>query len=684
MSQQHREHYPNRLITTSSPYLLQHAYNPVDWHPWGEEALARAKREDKPILVSIGYSTCHWCHVMERESFEDDHVAALMNQHFINIKVDREERPDVDQLYMEAVQMISGSGGWPLNCFLTPDGRPFYGGTYFPPEPMGNRPSWTQVLQHLAGLFQNKREVVETQADRLIQAVRDHQTRHFKPLDPDAGNGPSLDRGFVEEVFRDLYSDRDVRYGGFGAAPKFPRTMSLEYLLAYASYTGNAESAEHVRFSLQQMIRGGIYDQIGGGMARYATDPAWLVPHFEKMLYDNALLVDLLSKWYQWQPDEEMRQAVRDTLAFIDRELTHPRGAFYSALDADSEGEEGKFYVWSHEEFVRIAGDHATLWCDYLNVSPGGNWEGVNILHRSTDDASFARSQGMDIQTFRDRWATFREQLMATRSDRIRPGLDDKVILSWNALMIDASLTAYQAFGEEDDLIRANRALAFLLRELVDANGNLLRIYAGDRAYQDAFLDDHAFLIRARLHLLEIDFQPVALEDIQRHADQVIRAFYDQEAGAFRTSADQELQSALFDTYDSALPSGNAVMVQNLDQLGALTGRRDFVLIADRLRHQIAPSVLRFPGSFAQYAQSIMSTVFGHREIVIAGPDAPSFLRQASRLYLPGSVRLASTDGEGSVLLEDRLISGKTYLYLCQNQSCQLPVETVEELVAQL
>lgn len=678
------DRFPNRLITTASPYLLQHAHNPVDWFPWGPEALDKAKREDKPILVSIGYSTCHWCHVMERESFEDDHVAAFMNRHFVNIKVDREERPDIDQLYMDAVQMISGSGGWPLNCFLTPDGRPFYGGTYFPPQPMGNRPSWSQVLQHLTNLFQDKREVVESQADRLIQAVRDQQTRHFRVATESEPITHSLTQKTIDHIADQILEDRDKTHGGFGPAPKFPRTMSLEFLLAYAAHTGHQEAADHVRFSLEKMMRGGIYDQIGGGMARYATDPAWLIPHFEKMLYDNALLVDLLSKWCRFQENAEFEQVVRDTIQWANRELSHPMGGFYSALDADSEGVEGKFYVWDHDEFTSVAGEEFAMWTSYLDVTPQGNWEETNILHRRWDDATFAASHHMNPAAFHQAWRSFRARLFDRRSPRIRPGLDDKVILSWNALMIDACLSAFRTFGDETHLERARQALGFINRFMRKEDGSYFRIYAGGQAYQPAFLDDLAFLLRARIHLLEIEFTSDDWAEIHQLANDTIKQFYDPLIGAFRSSSDQELQSTIVDTYDSALPSGNAVMAEVLDKIYAISGDNQYGIMADTLRWSIAGSVERFPSSFAQYAQSMMTAVRGQQEIVVTGPEYQRDLKTLLGKYLPGTLVIGSDQEQDIPLFRDRVFPGKTYLYLCRDQSCQLPVSSVAKLVEQL
>ncbi len=676
--------YPNRLITTSSPYLLQHAYNPVNWLPWGADALDKALIEDKPILVSIGYSACHWCHVMEHESFEDEDVAAIMNKFFVCIKVDREERPDIDQLYMEAVQIISGSGGWPLNCFLTPDARPFYGGTYYPPKPAYNRPSWTQLLQHIVRLYQDKRQVVEDQADRLLQAIRSQQTKLFNPsLMPGEGkSGPN--RVTIDQIFHRIMDDRDSANGGFGPAPKFPRTMSLEFLLTYAHYTKVESAKEHVRLSLHQMIRGGIYDHIGGGFARYATDSKWLVPHFEKMLYDNALLIDLLSKSHRDETDPEIEHCVRETISFLDRELRHPKGAYFAALDADSEGVEGKFYVWDLNEFKAVCGDKWSVWAEYLDISVDGNWEGANIPNRVGGDLDFAMKHGYTLESFRAAWLEKQMKLLAARSNRIRPGLDDKVILAWNALAVQSLLSAWRAFGEEVWLTRADEILAFIRKYMSQPEGGFFRIYAKESAYQDAFLEDYAFYIRALLERIQITFDPSAMEDVRKLMDWVIDQFYDLEQGAFKTTRSSELVSPLFDLYDGALPSGNAVMMENAYILYSLTSTAAYQDIAERLVLQMMAQVERFPGSLAYYAMVMTHGVFGRKEIVIAGNDFQVDLKSVLSMYLPGTVCIGSNQDGGSALLQNRVFVGKTYLYLCRGQSCQMPVEDLPSLIAML
>ncbi|MBL7734754.1 MAG: thioredoxin domain-containing protein, partial [Chitinophagaceae bacterium] len=484
----------NRLIHESSPYLAQHAHNPVDWYPWGEEALERALKEDKPILVSIGYAACHWCHVMERESFEDAAVAAVMNENFINIKIDREERPDLDHIYMEAVQAMTGSGGWPLNVFLTPDKKPFYGGTYFPPSPAYNRASWTDVLLSVAQAFREKRAEINRQAEDL--------TRHILSSN-DFGQRPeTANETFSEEeldgVFAQIMKTADRSRGGFGRAPKFPQTFTIRFLLHYYSFTGNQEAFDQACLSLDKMIYGGIYDQLGGGFARYSTDEYWLAPHFEKMLYDNALLTITLSEACQIASKPLYRQTVMHTLDFVERELLSPESGFYSALDADSEGVEGKFYVWDKKEIDALLGEQADLFNEYYQVEAEGNWEHVNILHRTQSEEDFAAAKNIDPAWLKEILQKGRETLFARRGQRTRPLLDDKILLGWNSLMNIAYSKAYAATGIEKYKTIALANMDFLLNRFKDGEeGAFFHSYKDGIGKYPAFLEDYALLIQA-------------------------------------------------------------------------------------------------------------------------------------------------------------------------------------------
>jgi len=465
--------FKNRLIHESSPYLLQHAQNPVDWYPWGEEALERARKEDKPILVSIGYAACHWCHVMERESFEDAAIASIMNEHFINIKIDREERPDLDHIYMDAVQAISGSGGWPLNVFLTPEAKPFYGGTYFPPVQAHNRSSWREVLLGIHAAFTERRNEINAQAENLTE----HLT-HSNSFGLKIGKGPqdvkAVKSESLQTIAQQLLENADRVWGGFGNAPKFPQTFSIQFLLRHYHFTEDQSALDQALLSLDKMIYGGIYDQIGGGFARYSTDKAWFAPHFEKMLYDNALLVAVMSEAYQLTQHELYAKAIRQTLAFIEREMLDASGGFYSALDADSEGVEGKFYTWTKAEINTLLGEDAAIFCAYYNITEEGNWEHSNILWVKTGASSFAGEHGIDIQALQTLLEKSGRILMKARDQRIRPALDDKILLGWNALMNQAYSKAFAALGEESYRQRAIENMEFLESAMAQPDGSWL------------------------------------------------------------------------------------------------------------------------------------------------------------------------------------------------------------------
>lgn len=503
----------NRLAKESSPYLLQHAHNPVDWFPWGDEAFEKAKAEDKPILVSIGYSTCHWCHVMERESFEDETVAAFMNEYFINIKVDREERPDVDSIYMEAIQMINGGhGGWPLNCFLLPDGRPFFGGTYFPPRQAHGRASWMMVLNNIQTAYNKRRNEVLAQAEKIMSYIASSDSYFVSDLAGMAANENPFDLAYLEQTFNVLKQGFDSIDGGFGHAPKFPSVMPLLYCLNYHHYTANREAMEHLQLSLDAMIYGGIYDQIGGGFARYSVDKVWLAPHFEKMLYDNALLVSLLADSYKATGKTLYRETIEETLVWVEREMLSTEGGFYSALDADSEGVEGKFYVWSKEEVEHILGEEAALFCQFYDLSEEGNWEETNILRRLQSFAGFAKQHGIAEAELRTKMKAGRDKLLSARAGRIRPGLDDKILLAWNALMCTAYCKAYQATSTRHYRDIAEKNMAFLLEKFSNADGSILHDYKNGKAKNNGFLDDYALLIEALLACYEISFDKKYLE----------------------------------------------------------------------------------------------------------------------------------------------------------------------------
>lgn len=662
--------HTNRLIHEASPYLLQHAHNPVDWYPWGEEALQKAKAEDKPILVSIGYAACHWCHVMERESFENEETAALMNQYFINIKIDREERPDLDHVYMDAVQAISGGGGWPLNVFLTPDRKPFYGGTYYPPVRAFNRMSWTELLHAIHDMFTQKRNEVEAQAENLVHHLA-------------TSNMLGLQEDIKDEVFNEdnlvaaadaILKQADTEWGGFGKAPKFPQTFTIQYLLRHYYFTGSEPAIRQALLSLDKMIFGGINDQLGGGFARYSTDAQWLAPHFEKMLYDNALLVSTISEAYQLTQQPHYAEAIRSTLAFVQRELTAPDGAFFSALDADSEGVEGKFYTWSKAEVDTILGDDSNLFCKVYDVSERGNWEGTNILWQPRYEMPVSAEEKAIL-------ARCREQMFAVRRNRIRPLLDDKILLGWNALMITACCKAYSALGDALFLEMATRAIQFLETKLQQGDVWLHSWKEGKTAHA-AFLDDYAYLIQAYIHLQEVTGSQYYLLKAKALTTYVQQHFWDNEAGFFFfTPAHQsDVVVRKKDVYDGAMPSGNSVMAGNLHYLSIVFDEKEWLTQSHRMVQSMATAMVRYPTSFGVWAAVMQNMVYGINEIVITGAAAPGELPELLQHFIPNKIlQLATEQPVTDVfsLLQGKEVKPETAIYVCKNNACLAPVTTV-------
>ena len=669
----------NRLQYETSPYLLQHANNPVDWYAWKPEAFEKARREDKPILVSIGYSTCHWCHVMERESFEDKEVAEFMNTHFVCIKVDREERPDVDQIYMEACQVLTGHGGWPLNVFLTPELKPFYAGTYYPPMPAHGRPSWLQVLMNLSHTWQHHRKKVEDQAQRLFEIIEKSDGASLSSRIKVESDTCPFSEEKLHALFRKLFERADKTHGGFGHAPKFPSTMVLNYMLAYSFYFGNADAIEHVERSLEHMAAGGIYDHLAGGFARYSTDAEWKVPHFEKMLYDNALLVQLYAEAWKLTGKESFRKVVEETLQWIKIEMTHQEGGFYSALDADSEGVEGKFYVWSVAEIDEVLGQDAGWFKKLYNVSTEGNWEGSNILFRTP-----AERNGQLPEVDEKKLKAAKARLLAARAKRVRPGLDDKILLGWNALMAKAMLVAFTALGKEDYRQTALEALDFMLDKFLQPDGlKLYHTYKDGKASYEANLDDYAFLTDALLKAFEVTQDERWLLQANRYAAHVVSDFLDDKDKLFYfTSAQQtDLPVRKKDFYDSATPSGNSTMVHNLQRLGILTGNEDYRRLASDMVFALRDSIEKYPSAFGNWALALMAEVKGYLEIAVVGNEYREIIRHIQTRYLPFAV-FAGSESENNdyPLLENRTSSdGDTLIYVCQDYTCQRPVRTVGE-----
>jgi len=668
---------PNRLIDETSPYLQQHAHNPVDWYPWGDEALRKARAEDKPILLSIGYSACHWCHVMERESFENESIAGLMNDNFVSIKVDREERPDLDTIYMEAVQALSGQGGWPMTVFLTPDGVPFWGGTYFPPTDRGGMPGFPRVLVSLAAAYRTKHDDVVEQATAL-RAQLGRSLLGFEAT--------GIDAAVADRAYAGLSETFDARNGGFGAAPKFPQPMNMEFLLRYHHRTGKANALSMTRTTLDRMAAGGIYDQLGGGFHRYATDAVWLVPHFEKMLYDNALLSRVYLEAYQATGDDAYRTVVEETLDYVVREMTAPQGGFYTAQDADSEGEEGKFFVWTPREIAEIVGEaDAPLVSAYYGVTAGGNFEGTSILYRPQPLDAVAAKLGVSAARLRDAVERARPLLLASRETRIHPQRDEKMLTAWNGLMLRAFAEAGRALDRLDYTAAASRSAAFLLSTM-EHDGRLRRTYreGQEGARLNGYLEDYAALAAGLLALYESTYEPHLFAAARRLTDTMLAHFWDDaEGGFFNTSDDhEELISRPRDLFDNAVPSGNSMAVEVLLRLSALGGDQSYAEKAETTLKALSGLAARAPGGFGRLLSALELVLAGTTEVAVVGgadeAETAALLHVLHHRYLP-------TAGAGVALLEGRtLLDGHAAAYVCRHFACRRPVTTPAELEEEL
>jgi uncharacterized protein YyaL (SSP411 family) len=688
--------YTNKLSDETSPYLLQHAHNPVDWHPWGVEALQKAKNENKPVLVSIGYAACHWCHVMERESFEDISTAELMNRHFVNIKIDREERPDLDHIYMDAVQAMTGSGGWPLNVFLTPDTKPFFGGTYFPPVRAYNRASWKETLQSVANAFKEKRHEIDAQAENLTAHLL--EANSFG-LQVPGNEGDFFSGDKCDTAFENLMKQADKEWGGFGKAPKFPQTFSIQFLLRYhyvkniqiSNPPGTAEqnddtALQQALLSLNKMIEGGIYDQVGGGFARYSTDTEWLAPHFEKMLYDNALLISVISEAYQLTKDERYKEVIEETMTFICKEMLHSQNGFYSALDADSEGEEGKFYVWQKQEIESLLGQDADIFCSYYDISEKGNWEGKNILRVKKAAELFASQKNIELRELRKILGSGKSKLLKKRSQRVRPALDDKIILGWNALMNSACSKSFAATGNEEYRELAVRNMEFLLSRFAAKNpGEFSHTWKNNQAKYPAFLDDYAFLIQALILLQEITADPKWLAKAKEVTEFVIGNFSEAETGFFfyTSSTQKDVIVRKKEVYDGAVPSANAIMADNLYKLALLFDIKEWQKRSFTMVESLSNVVTRYPGSFGYWNCVMLEIIAGTAEIAVVAEDFAELHRNLLAVYIPHRVYMASGEQTDKFpLLAQKLTAKKPNIYICKNFSCLPPVSTIEAAVS--
>jgi uncharacterized protein YyaL (SSP411 family) len=684
---------PNLLANETSPYLLQHKDNPVDWYPWGEEALAAARLLDKPILLSIGYSSCHWCHVMAHESFENEVIAAVMNAGFVNIKVDREELPDVDSIYMAAVQAMTGSGGWPLNVFITPDGQPFFGGTYFPPEDRHNMAGFPRVLAAISDAYANRRQEILDNSTQVVEAIR-------KQAIPKKIEG-SINESLIFGSFTQLVGNADLEHGGSQGAPKFPQPMIYELLLRYWKRTDSSQALDIVTVTLEKMAQGGIYDQIGGGFARYSVDDRWLVPHFEKMLYDNALLMSLYVHAYQVTKKPLFKRVIAETLEYVTKEMTHAAGGFYSASDADSEGVEGKFFVWASDEIDCVLDpSDAELAKAYWGISEEGNFEGSNILNLPMSQPDFLSLTSQDSAEVIADIERIRGVLYQERSKRIAPEIDDKILVSWNALMLKAFAEAGVVFENEVWVAMAEKNARFLLDQVRDENGLLLHTW---KATSDSegdprifgYLDDHAYLVDALLTLYETTFNFSYVHEAKSIADQMIERFWDTDGGVFYdTSLDHmRLLVRPRDVLDNAVPSGGAIAALALQRLSVFTGCAEYADKAETSMKALIPYMEQAPSAVTCWLAAVDFLRSESQEVVLIGDASDSVIlemkRELGKMFEPNRVLAGSATGSSEFddfpLLEGRIqVNGKATAYVCKNYVCKLPVTSSQEMREQL
>ncbi|MFO7573769.1 MAG: thioredoxin domain-containing protein [Bacteroidales bacterium] len=662
---------PNRLARETSLYLRQHSLNPVDWHPWGEEALEKAASENKLLLISIGYSSCHWCHVMERESFENEAIAVAMNDNFICIKVDREERPDIDNIYMTAVQLISGSGGWPLNCVALPDGRPVWGGTYFRPD------KWMEILTGIARYYRTNKAETEKYADDLSRGIAD------SILVPHPSGGRYTISDLKPSVIK-MKDDFDPVNGGTRGAPKFPMPVSLEFLMHYGYATGDQKIPEHIEFTLQKMAAGGIYDQAGGGFARYSVDEEWRVPHFEKMLYDNAQLTGLYSDAFMLFRNDRFRDVVSQTADFLTREMLTEDGLFAASIDADSEGEEGRFYVWTPPEIEGIAVIEKELFNAYYGLVGSRLWEGkYHILTAPADESEFCRRLGIECSYLEEMKARWRSTLLEARGTRERPVTDQKAITSWNALAVTGLTRAWRATGD-DHLLSLAVKVAEKLNELQYPNdGPLMRIYSEGKSSVKGFLDDYAFMAEAMLSLYEVTMSDKWLRIAVRLVDETTDKFYDKEGNMFlyKAKGEEVLITNHFETYDNVIPSSNSIMAQTLFRLGNLTSDSGKIDLALAMLGSIADRVVKYPAGYSGWARLMLWKSFPFHQVAIVGTGASLRLREVMANYMPAAVVASSSTPSEMPLFEGRYSEDKTLIYPCIDNSCMLPVESAGELL---
>ncbi len=666
--------FQNKLTNESSPYLLQHANNPVDWYPWGNEALNKAKVENKLIVISIGYAACHWCHVMEHESFEDTSVAQVMNDFYVSIKVDREERPDVDQIYMDAAHLITGRGGWPLNVIALPDGRPVYAGTYF------RKNDWLKILLYFKDLYQKEPETFDTEAGKLTDAIKEMKVPGFD------NSGSSFTKQDVDESFNKIISEIDFTNGGTKGAPKFPMPIIYQFLMNYYFHTKAPKAIEAITITLDKMTLGGIYDHVGGGFARYSTDEIWKVPHFEKMLYDNGQLISLFSNAYKVTGREQYKKVVYETLEFTQREMTDKSGGFYSSLDADSEGEEGKYYVWTEKEIENLLDEKSEIFCDYYSVTSNGNWEGNNILFITQNKEDLLKKYKLDEELFDKTISESKRILFEERNKRVRPGLDDKILTSWNALMLKGYVDAYLAFGQKKFLEVALKNGNFILNEMMKDDGRLNRNYKNGKSSINAFLDDYAFTIEAFIKLYEATFDEKWVYSAKKLADYVILHFKENNSDFFfyTSDIDEPLIARKVDFSDNVTPSSNSSLALGLFKLSRFFYDQHYEELANKMLMVIKQFSMMNPVFHSYWLCNAITFSFPFYELGVVTNNYQPEIEKIGRMFLPNIILFGGNGESNLEILRDRYVANKTLFYVCENRVCQLPVENSDKAIEQI
>lgn len=671
----------NRLINETSPYLLQHAENPVDWYPWGPEALEKAKQEDKPIFLSIGYSACHWCHVMAHEDFEDEEIAKLMNENFVNIKVDREERPDLDDIYQKVCQMLTGTGGWPLSVFLTPDQKPFFAGTYFPPLDRYGMPGFGSILRQLSDAYRNNKELIERQTKIVMDGLAQTTERLVRPA--------KLDRTILDEAAINLLQSGDPINGGFGPSPKFPNASNLSFLLRYYDLSKISRFRDFVLLTLDKMASGGIHDHIGGGFHRYSTDSIWLVPHFEKMLYDNALIPLVYAEAFQITGQKKYSDVVRQILDYVLREMTHPEGGFYSTQDADSEGEEGKYYTWKKSEIIdAIGNENGEIFCMHFGVTQGGNFEGTNILHVSVSMEELARKLSRSVEDLVRVVEEGRAKLLQVREGRIKPGKDEKILTSWNGLMISAFAKGYRITGNDSYLEAARKAVNFIETKLASGE-ELKRTFKDGKPKLDGYLDDYAFYTSALLDLFEVDSKAQYLSDAIKYADYMIEHFWDKKDSDFFFTSDthEQLIVRSKNIYDLSVPSGSSMAALALIRLYHYTQNQDYISKAEAILSKTATMAAENPFAFGQLLNAVFMYVRKPKEVTLITDEQAIPIEWFSRMFLPEGIIAVTRTNDMTELKKFAFFKGKESIkgksftaYVCKDFTCSMPLHSIEDL----